>query len=145
MIVLDTNVVSELMRLEPDPEVLAWMELQVPAQVFTTAVTKAEVMFGIETMPIGKRRLLLEKSANRTFWVNFSMRILPFDSGAAELYAAIAAHRRSLGKPISYPDAQIAAIVRSHPGATLATRDTADFDRCGINLINPWLVNPRGR
>jgi len=137
MIVLDTNVVSELMRLDPNRDVLAWMEAQVPARVFTTAVTKAEVLFGIETMPIGRRRLLLEKSANRTFGVNFSMRILPFDSGAAEFYAVIGAHRRSQGRPISYPDAQIAAIVLSR-GATLATRNTKDFAHCGIKLVNPW-------
>lgn len=137
MFVLDTNVVSELMRDYPNPKVLAWLDDQLTDNLFVTAVTEAEVRTGIAIMPDGARQLGLVDAASRLFGVFFAERILPFDSDAAQAHAMLAAKRRAAGRPISQADCQIAAISHSR-GATVVTRDVTDFEGCDVELINPW-------
>lgn len=138
MIVLDTNVVSEFMRLTPQPEVIAWLDDQPTSTLFVTAITEAEILRGIGLLPHGRRRRALTAAAERAFGVLFDERILSFDSEAARAYAAIAVSRRAVGHPISQADCQIAAIARSR-GASVATRDVKGFRDCGIDVVNPWL------
>ena len=137
MIILDTNVVSELLLVLPNPLVLQWIEKQSPPALQTTAVTEAELRLGAAILPVGKRKTHLTKLIEDTLREDFPERMLPFDSAAAVLYAEICARRRSLGRPISQFDAQIAAICKAR-GATLATRNVADFADIGLKLINPW-------
>lgn len=137
MIVLDTNVISELLRPRPDPGVVDWIESLPPASVFTTTVTQSEILYGIAVLPSGQRRSDLETAVTGIFEQDMAGRVLPFDSAAAEQYARIAAERRSAGHPISQFDAQIAAITRSR-GGRLATRNLRDFIDCGVELIDPW-------
>jgi toxin FitB len=137
MIVLDTNILSELMRPKPSPRVVAWVTQQAAAELFTTAITEAEIFYGIELLGTGKRRDSLQAAAEGMFNEDFVGRVLGFESEAAHHFARIAAYRRGLGKPISHADAQIAAIARAH-GAKLATGNGADFAECGIAVINPW-------
>lgn len=137
MIVLDTNVVSELMRREPNPRVMAWIGEQPMAGVFTTTLTQAEVFYGLALLPEGRRRDELLAAARPVFDVDLAGRVLPFDSEAASSYPVIAAGRKLSGRPISQIDAQIAAIVRSR-GARLATRNLRDFADCGITVVDPW-------
>jgi predicted nucleic acid-binding protein len=138
MIVLDTNVLSELMRTEPEPRVDRWLAAQPAASVFISAITEAELRYGIALLPAGKHRSSLSALLQEILAEDFDGRILPFDSPAAAAFAEIAAERRKAGKPISQADAQIAAIARSR-GAALATRNVADFQECGIEIINPWI------
>jgi toxin FitB len=137
MIVLDTNVISEVIKPDPSAEVTDWLARERPSNIFTTAITQAELLYGVELMPRGRRRSALEAAITRILRDLLVNRILPFDSDAAEVYGRIAASRRAMGKPISEPDAQIAAIAHSR-GAALATRNTADFAHCGIKVLNPW-------
>jgi predicted nucleic acid-binding protein len=139
MIILDTNVVSELMRPRPEVRVQNWARAQSRDILFTTAITQAEVFYGIEIAPVGKRREQLREAAQRLFLRVMSGRVLEFDGAAAEAFSQIAAKRRKIGRPISYPDAQIAGIAKRE-GATLATRNINDFDHCGIRVINPWMM-----
>ena len=138
MIVLDTNVVSELMRTTPQPEVLAWLDDQPTSTLFVTTITEAEILTGIAILPDGRRRRDLTAAVERAFGVLFAERILSFDSAAAHAYASIAAARRAAGNPISQADCEIAAIARSQ-GASVATRDVKGFRDCGIEVVNPWL------
>jgi predicted nucleic acid-binding protein len=138
MIVLDTNVLSEVMKPSPDITVAAWMARQIPAALFTTAVTEAEIRLGIEVLPAGRRKQGLETASQRIIAL-FDTRILPFDSTATQLFAQIVADRRRLGLPIGDLDAQIAAIARSR-GMVLATRNVLDFYGTGIEVIDPWNV-----
>jgi toxin FitB len=137
-VVLDTNVVSELMRPVPVPSVVAWVRRLAPGAVYTTAVTLAEVRFGFARLPSSRRKALLEVAADEVF-ATFADRVLPFDAVAAGHYADVVVEREHIGAPISGFDAQIAAICRGHH-ATLATRNTTDFDRLGLILIDPWLT-----
>jgi predicted nucleic acid-binding protein len=137
MIVLDTNVLSELMKPAPASEVLGWFATQPADSLFTTALNQAEILFGIELLPKGKRREALHSAARAMFLDDFAGRVLPFDSAAADLYSRIAAARQKGGRPISHFDAQIAAIALCR-GATLATRNLADFRGCDLELIDPW-------
>jgi len=137
MILLDTNVLSELMRPVPEEGVEQWLAAQPDASVFTSAITEAELRFGLALLPPGKRQFALAAVIEEMLRDDFSGRILPFDSSAAVAFAGIAATRRQAGRPISQADAQIAAIVRSR-GAVLATRNVADFEDCGIEVIDPW-------
>ncbi len=137
MIILDTNVVSEVLRPIASTSVLTWLGAQQTEDVFTTTITFAESLFGFERMPSGKRRTELSASIERIFEQAFPARILPFDEEAARAFAKISAARHSAGRPISQADAMIAAIAHSHH-ATLATRNTKDFEACGIHLVNPW-------
>jgi predicted nucleic acid-binding protein len=135
--ILDTNVVSEPMLASPSPIVQTWWSQQQPGALFITAVTVAEILYGIELLPQGKRRVALLAGAELMFGKVLAGRILPFDEEAARAFAAIAASRRRQGRPITDLDAQIAAIARSR-NAALATRNTADFEDCGLRLLNPW-------
>lgn len=137
MIVLDTNVISEVTRVDPDPGVIAWLDRLPPGTAYLTVIAEAELLFGIEILPRGRRRDRLALATARAVDGLFSGRILPFDSRAAAWFAKLGASRRTQGRPIPFADAQIAAIVRAH-GATLATRNTDDFAGCGIQLVNPW-------
>ena len=105
--------------------------------MFTTTITQAEVLYGIETLPPGKRRMRLLAAVEKMFAAEFEGRILPFDEDAARAFAGIAGARDAAGRPISQFDAMIAAIASSHRAA-VATRNTADFQHCGIDVINPW-------
>src|ERR1039457_6211738 len=127
MIILDTNVLSELMRPKPSPRVAAWVAKQPATELFTTSITEAEIFYGIELLTKGKRRDGLLAVAQAIFADDFAGRILDFDSPAARAYSRIAAHRRALGKPISHLDAQIAAIAQRQ-WAVLATHNVADFE-----------------
>lgn len=136
MIVLDTNVVSELMRTTPAASVVAWASRQQAAEVCTTSVTLAEVRYGIAWLPAGRRRDLLRAAADDVFGA-FADQVLAFDAAAAAGYADIVVEREHSGSPISGFDAQIAAICRTRH-ATLATRNTHDFDLLGLELVDPW-------
>ena len=137
MIVLDTNVLSEVVRPAPSGAVLRWFASQEPMEIFTTTITQAEVFYGVEAMPAGKRRLRLHKAIEKLFLEEFPNRVLPFDEAAAALYARIVSSREAMGRPISQFDAMIAAISRSHR-AVLATRNVQDFEHCGVRTLNPW-------
>jgi hypothetical protein len=137
MVILDTNVLSELMNPSPSPNVFRWIQYQALIGLFTTAVTQAEILYGVELLPKGKRRTALETAVETTFEEDFVDRILPFDSNAARLYSVIAASRRKIGRPMGELDTQIAAIAASC-GAVVATRDIAGFEHCGVTLVNPW-------
>jgi len=136
VIIVDTNVLSELMRALAAPAVLDWLSAQAAASLYTTAISEAEILYGLAVLPAGKRRKGLEAAAVGLF-DDFEGRILPFDSAAAHEWAQITAVRHRSGRPISFADAQIAAIARSH-GARVATRDGAGFAGCGVELIDPW-------
>ena len=135
--VLDTNVLSELLRPAPEPAVLAWFAAQPSETLFVTAVTQAEMMLGARLLPAGRRRKALEDAVQGMFDEDFAGRILPFDSAAVPDCVDIVSHRRAVGRPISQFDAQIAAIARRH-GAGLATRNVGDFRDCGLTVIDPW-------
>ncbi len=137
MIVLDTNVISELMRGSPQQTVLTWFDAQPTSSLFVTTVTEAEILTGIALLPDGRRRSGLAESADRVFTALFAGRILVFDSDAASIYAEIFVQRHAAGRPISQADCQIAAIARSR-GASLATRNVTDFEGIEVELINPW-------
>ena len=137
MIVLDTNVVSELMRRSPDPTVEAWAAEYALEDLFFSAVGEAELRYGAAIMPAGRRRVTLVADIEAMLRASFENRILPFDSAAARAYAEIAVARRAAGRPVSHPDNQIAAIAHSR-GMTVATRNIRDFEDMGIAVINPW-------
>lgn len=137
---LDTNVLSELIRSQPAPGVLAWFAAQPADSLFVSAVTQAEMLLGARLLPAGKRRQKLEAALDAMFREDFAARVLPFDAGCASLFATVVAGRRSGGRPISQFDAQIAAIALSRR-LVLATRNVADFQDCGLMLTNPWDEN----
>lgn len=137
MIVLDTNVLSELMKPSPEARVAVWVAAQPATSLFTTTVTQAEILVGLALLPRGRRREALEKAAVALFDEDLAGRVIAFDSAAAQACAKIVPARYRAGRPISQYDAQIAAIAASR-GAGIATRNTADFDGCGILLFNPW-------
>jgi toxin FitB len=137
MIIVDTNVLSEVMKVSPSPRVVDWWNSHPEAELYLTSITQAEILAGIELLPKGKRRAAIAQAAEATFREDFTDRILPFDSEAAREFARIIAARRKLGRPISQPDAQIAAIARNCR-AVLATRNTGEFEHCGVKLVNPW-------
>jgi predicted nucleic acid-binding protein len=137
MTILDTNVLSELMKPAPHAGVVAWVAAQPAASLYTTSITQAEILHGVMLLPQGRRRRALEGAATLMFAEDFGGRILGFGAEAAPHYAEIAADRRRAGRPISHFDAQIAAIARG-TGGTLVTRNVADFAGCRIRVVNPW-------
>jgi toxin FitB len=139
MIVLDTNVLSEALRPVPEPTVLDWLANQPRASLFTTTVTRGEILYGIRLLADGKRRRGMWDAAKKIFDEDFARQVLSFDRDAADAYAEIAASRRMAGKPISQFDAMIVAMARSR-GASLATRNVKDFEDCGVGVVNPWSV-----
>lgn len=137
MIVLDTNVVSELLRREPDAGVVSWLE-SLDGDVAITAVTLAELLAGVRRLPDGRRKTELEAAvAAAVEPYRGGQAMLPFDDSCAAAYAEILYERERAGLPIATADAQIAAICRTH-GAVCATRNTKDFVRTGVELIDPW-------
>ena len=139
MIVVDTNVISELMRGEPHPAVLAWVAAQPRSQLYTTRINQAEILYGIASLPEGRRRAALAAAAGAMFDEDFADHILPFEAGATARYPEIVVARRQAGKPIEKFDALIAATALA-AGASIATRDASGFEGCGLTLINPWNV-----
>lgn len=137
MIVLDTNVLSELLRPTPAPQVEAWLAAQDGPSVYFTAVGEAELRHGVAILPAGRRRTALGAAIDAMLDEDFHDRILPFDRGVASAYAVIVAMRRAAGRPISQFDCQIAALARAR-GARVATRNTDDYEGCGVALIDPW-------
>jgi toxin FitB len=138
-IILDTNVISELMRSQPDPLVLGWFARQTGVTFYTTAITRSEILLGIALLPSGKRREMLADAAGKMFQEDFSGNCLPFDESCSNHYASIVANRRRSGFSITTEDAQIAAISLSR-NLPLATRNTKDFLHIeGLMLHNPWL------
>jgi len=137
VIILDTNVVSEILRPAPAPQVVAWMAEQTGSDLFITAITEAELRHGVALLPAGRRRKALSQLIDEILEKDFRGRVLPFDRVAAQAYAMIAAKRRAAGKPIAQMDCQIAAIARGNAFA-VATRNTDDFANCGITVIDPW-------
>jgi predicted nucleic acid-binding protein len=138
MIILDTNVVSEMMRNGGSIEVSSWYSAQSFDELHLTSVSVAEILYGIEILPQGKRRESLRAGADLMFTKVFDARILAFTAESARAFSTIAAKRRQQGRPIAEFDAQIAAIALIH-GATLATRNIADFEDCGVRVVNPWV------
>lgn len=137
MILLDTNVLSALMRREADPAVVAWLDSQPPESIWTTAITVFEIRFGIEILERGRRRKNLEDAFAKALEEDFEGRVLVFDQAAAEAAAAIAAEQRRAGRPVEIRDVEIAGIAAARK-ATLATRNTRHFEGTGIALIDPW-------
>ena len=141
MILLDTNVVSEAMRPEPDRNVLAWLDAQAAETLFLSALSLAELLFGIESLPSGKRRKALATALDEQIIALFRERIVPFDLGAAGIYAKVVTRARRHGHPIVLADAQIAAIA-AFRGFSVATRDEAPFRAAGVPVIDPWTAKP---
>jgi hypothetical protein len=137
VIVLDTNVISELTRQAPAPRVISWLDALTASEVATTAITAAELLYGVARMPDGRRKTELAAAVHGLLSDDFKGRVLSFDEPAAQRYADIVTGRERLGRPIGMADAQVAAICRT-ADATLATRNTDDFQETGIELINPW-------
>ena len=136
-ILLDTNVLSEVLRSAPSASVLSWLSAQSPESLFVSAVTQAEMALGAGLLPVGKRRDALQRALAALFEQDFAGRVLPFDGDAVPSYVEVVVRRRSAGRPMSQFDAQIAAIARHH-GASVATRNIADFEGCGLTLVDPW-------
>lgn len=137
MFVLDTNILSAMMSTAPAPEVAAWVSGQPTELLFTAAICQAEILSGLAIMPEGRRRLDLEAAARAMFAEDFEGRVLPFDTEAATAYADIFAARRRAGRPAATIDLMIAAVTRSQ-GASVVTRNVADFEGCGVSIVNPW-------
>ena len=139
MILIDTNVVSEPWKPAPDARVLAWLDVQAIETLFLSAVTVAELRFGIAAMPEGKRRTVLHTRLEDEVLPLFSGRILPFDLDASKAYATLMAAARGSGKAIGTADGYIAATALAH-GFSVATRDVSPFEAAGLKVINPWDV-----
>lgn len=137
MILLDTNVVSEMMRAVPDRGVLAWMNQQATPTLALATPVVAEITFGIRSLPRGKRRRALEAGFERLLAEAFEGRIWDFDLAAAQAYGSIMSDRRAKGRPLSAVDGQLAAVARSR-GASVATRNVRDLEGCGIRIIDPF-------
>ncbi|HTD29617.1 MAG TPA: type II toxin-antitoxin system VapC family toxin [Xanthomonadaceae bacterium] len=136
MIVLDTNVVSEAMKPSSEPTVRAWLNDQAAETLYLSSVTLAELLFGIGSLPPGRRKTALAGTLDSLLDL-FQGRVLPFDTEAARHYAVLALNARSAGRGFPTPDGYIAAIAVAH-GYTVATRDVAPFEAAGVQVINPW-------
>ena len=139
MIILDTNVVSEPLKLMPEPAVLQWLDRQAPETLYLTTISFSELLAGIEIMPAGRRRSKLHAAIVEQMLPLFGGRILTFDLAACEFFARVNARAHAAGNPISFADGAIAAIASAH-GFMLATRNERDFKGTGVKLINPWTV-----
>ena len=141
MIVLDTNIVSEVMKVSPSKWVIEWLNAQESSSLFLSTVTIGEIEFGLRVLPDGQRRRSLKERFEQFVSQAFTQRVLDYDESAARTYGEVMGYRRELGRPLSVPDGQIASIARTH-GFAVATRNVSDFEECEIELINPFL--PRG-
>jgi toxin FitB len=143
MYLLDADVLSALMSARPPPEVAAWVSARHPRQLHTASVCQAEILAGLAVMPEGRRRLDLEAAARAVFEEDFEGRVLPFDMAAAEVYAAVFAARRRAGRPAKTLGLVTAATIRAH-GAAVVIRNAADFELCGVEVVNPWAAPATG-
>lgn len=137
MIVLDTNVVSELTRTSPAPQVINWLDRVAPGQIFITSVTVGEMLYGVMRLPTGRRKATLATQVSVLLTTCFGGQALAFTAEAATEYADIVVSRETAGVPIPRADAQIAAICRLN-GADLATRNVRDFTGTGVRIVDPW-------
>ncbi len=137
MIILDTNVISEMMKSLPSLKVISWVDKQNANQLFITTITMAEIFYGLYALPLDHRRHLLENAFNKTIIEAFEYRILSFDEAASHSYGQLMANRKKMGKPSSILDGQISAIALTH-GFAVATRNINDFSDCGLELIDPF-------
>ena len=137
MILLDTNVISEPLKANGEPKVVAWIDAQVLETLYLSAITLAELRYGVAALPDGKRKAALRTSLQERVLPMFSSRILPFDAESTDAYAALCIRVRAAGKGIGTADAYIAAIASAR-GFTVATRDTGPFEAAGLPVINPW-------
>lgn len=137
MIVLDTNVISELMKAAPDPRVITWIDQQEAMTLFITSITIAEITYGLSVLPESKRRIFLKEAFEQVLTGAFKHRILIFDEAAAHCYGQLMGHRKRLSQPLPVLDGQIAAITKVNQ-MSLATRNTRDFSDCELTLINPF-------
>jgi predicted nucleic acid-binding protein len=138
VIVIDTNVISEVMKPSPSLAVLEWLNQQNSNSLFVSTITLGEIEYGLRILPAGKRRHDLKERFEQFMFQAFRQRILVFDEAASRSYGEVMGHRKELGSPMSIPDGQIAAIARSK-GFAIATRNTSDFEECGVDLFNPFL------
>jgi predicted nucleic acid-binding protein len=136
MFLLDTNVLSALMMMQPPPEIAAWVSAQPDDLIYTAAVCQAEILAGLAILPEGRRRAELATAAQAMFLEDFAGRVLPFDTLAAQDYADMYVARRRTGRPAAALDLMIGAIARVN-GASVVTRNVADFESCGVPIINP--------
>ncbi len=136
VILLDTNAISEAIKPDPHPSVLAWLNAQVAEDLFLSSITAAELLFGIGVLPAGKRKDLLAERIDGLL-NQFAPRILPFDTQAARRYAELAVNARGSGRGFPKPDGYIAAIAAAH-GFAVASRDTSAFRAAGLKVIDPW-------
>ncbi|KND60592.1 VapC toxin protein [Candidatus Burkholderia verschuerenii] len=141
MIVLDTNVISELWKAEPNPGVRRWIDAQAIETLYLSAITVAELRYGLVTMPDGKRRAIYVQRLEQEVLSTFANRVLPFDLEASKTYAELMARAKSEGKAIAKADGYIAATAVAH-GLMVATRDTGPFQASGLEVINPWEATP---
>lgn len=139
MIILDTNIISELMKTIPNQHVTTWLDQQDPMTLFTTSITIAEILYGMSVLPEGRRRDYLENAFDKVLVDAFKYRTLTFDDSAAHIYGKLMGKRKKLGHALSVLDGQIAAIASTHQ-MKLATRNTRDFVDCGLDLINPFEI-----
>ncbi|MDR0274875.1 MAG: type II toxin-antitoxin system VapC family toxin [Burkholderiaceae bacterium] len=137
MILLDTNVISELWKITPDAHVLAWIDAQAVETLYLSAVTVAELRFGLATMPAGKRRAIYQDRLEQEVLPGFKGRVLPFDLDTSQAYAGLMAKAKAVGRAIGKEDGYIAATAFAH-GLTIATRDVTPFQAAGLHVINPW-------
>lgn len=137
MILVDTNVISETMRPAPDGRVVEWLNRQDSLSLFLTTPSIAELHYGIQSLPNGKRRRALADGFDRLLRESFEGRILTFDLGAAQAYGLVMSARRAKGRPLSVVGGQIAAMARHH-GAAIATRNARDFEGCGVHVVDPF-------
>ena len=137
MIILDTNILSEMMKPSPSENVLSWLNQQITSNLFLTSISCGEIEFGLQILPNSDRKKKLKSRFDEFISRAFKSRILAYDSNSAELYGIIMANRRNLGRPMSIADGQTAAISRMN-SFDLATRNIKDFKECGIDLINPF-------
>lgn len=140
MILVDTNVISETVRQQPDPAVVRWMDAQSIETLYLSAVTVAELRYGIAVLPEGRKRQVLHNGLEQSVLPLFEGRILPFDGAAAESYAELMAAARRRGRGVSAADGYIAATAHA-AGLMVATRDTSPFEAVGLAVVNPWLFD----
>jgi|APFre7841882590_1041340.scaffolds.fasta_scaffold15200_2 predicted nucleic acid-binding protein len=138
MILVDTNVVSEVMKVAPSATVVEWLNQQKSSSLYVSTITLGEIEYGLRLLPVGKRRLQLKESFERFVSLAFAQRILVYDEAAARHYGEVMGLRKEMGRPMSVPDGQIVAIARAN-GLKVATRNTSDFKDCGVDLIDPFL------
>ena len=137
MIILDTNVISELMRAKPEPVVVNWFRVRSLLDIATTTINLAEIRFGLARLPFGRRRRDLEVTFNSLAVRGFANRVFDFDASAADAYGDLAVERERAGRRLEGFDGLVAAIAKSR-GMPIATRNTNDFEGLGIEVINPW-------